>query len=214
MHATRTSLRAAFLPVGLIALSAIPVVAGTLRLVQLATGVGFLPDAGRVLGEPLPVVLHIAGASVFCVAGAFQFVSALRRAGSAWHRLSGRLLLPAGLAAALSGIWLTLFHELPPYDNSLLGAFRILAGGYMAIALVAGLGSIRRRDIGAHRAWMIHAYAIGLGAGTQSLFLLSWTLLVEAPAGNIRALIMASAWLANLAVAGHFIRKQQRNARP
>lgn len=56
--------------------------------------------------------------------------------------------------------------------------------------------------------------AIGLGAGTQSLFLLSWTLLVEAPAGNIRALIMASAWLANLAVAGHFIRKQQRNARP
>lgn len=38
----------------------------------------------------------------------------------------------------------------------------------MAACLVLGFTAIRRRDIAAHRAWMIRAYAIGLGAGTQA----------------------------------------------
>ena len=37
----------------------------------------------------------------------------------------------------------------------------------MAVCLVLGVTAIRRRDIAAHRAWMIRAYAIGLAAGTQ-----------------------------------------------
>ena len=37
----------------------------------------------------------------------------------------------------------------------------------MAACLVLGFTAIRRRDIAAHRAWMIRAYAIGLAAGTQ-----------------------------------------------
>ena len=37
----------------------------------------------------------------------------------------------------------------------------------MAACLVLGVAAIRRRDIAAHRAWMIRAYAIGLAAGTQ-----------------------------------------------
>ena len=38
----------------------------------------------------------------------------------------------------------------------------------MAAAIVLGFTAIRRRDIAAHRAWMIRAYALGLGAGTQA----------------------------------------------
>ena len=37
----------------------------------------------------------------------------------------------------------------------------------MAASIVLGFTAIRRRDIAAHRAWMIRAYALGLGAGTQ-----------------------------------------------
>ena len=33
--------------------------------------------------------------------------------------------------------------------------------------LVLGITAVRRRDIAAHRAWMIRAYAIGLAAGSQ-----------------------------------------------
>jgi hypothetical protein len=38
----------------------------------------------------------------------------------------------------------------------------------MAVFLVLGVQAVRRRDIVAHRAWMIRAYAIGLAAGTQA----------------------------------------------
>ena len=38
----------------------------------------------------------------------------------------------------------------------------------MGAFLVLGFTAIRRRDIPAHRAWMIRAYALGLGAGTQA----------------------------------------------
>ena len=34
-------------------------------------------------------------------------------------------------------------------------------------ALVLGVTAVRRHDIGAHRAWMMRAYALSLGAGTQ-----------------------------------------------
>ena len=38
----------------------------------------------------------------------------------------------------------------------------------MAAFLVLGFTAIRRRDIDAPRAWMVRAYAIALGAGTQA----------------------------------------------
>jgi hypothetical protein len=37
----------------------------------------------------------------------------------------------------------------------------------MAASIVLGFSAIRRRDIAAHRAWMVRAYALGIGAGTQ-----------------------------------------------
>ena len=39
----------------------------------------------------------------------------------------------------------------------------------MAACLVLGVRAARARDLRAHRAWMIRAYAIGLAAGTQVL---------------------------------------------
>ena len=38
----------------------------------------------------------------------------------------------------------------------------------MVACLILGIVAVRRRDIAAHRAWMIRAYAIGLAAGTQA----------------------------------------------
>ena len=44
---------------------------------------------------------------------------------------------------------------------------RLVFASAMAGCLVLGVRAARRRDIPAHRAWMIRAYAIGLAAGTQ-----------------------------------------------
>ncbi len=62
---------------------------------------------------------------------------------------------------------MTLFYTGAP-GGDLLWVIRLLVGSAMAAFLVLGFAAIRRRDIPAHRAWMIRAYALGLGAGTQA----------------------------------------------
>lgn len=189
-------------PAALLALSAIPFIAGLVRLAGLAARMPATPESARFIAAPVPVVVHIIGASLFCVLGAFQFVPGLRGHTRAWHRLAGRIALPAGLAAALSGVWMTQFYPLPPQlQGGLLYGFRLLIGTAMAAALVLGWAAIRRRDYARHRAWLIRAYAIGQGAGSQALIMLPWALLIGEPTATTRDLLMIAAWLINLGVA-------------
>jgi len=99
-------------PAGLIALGFIPVAAGSFRLVQLAGGTNILPDAERSFALPIPVTLHIISVSVYCTLGALQFSPRIRRDNPRWHRISGRLLIPFGLLAASTGLWLSHFFPL------------------------------------------------------------------------------------------------------
>lgn len=78
-----------FIPIGLLTLSIIPVLAGAIRLVQLAGGMEVTPDSARFFAAPLPVVLHIFTATFFCIIGTQQFVPGLRRRKLKWHRLAG-----------------------------------------------------------------------------------------------------------------------------
>src|SRR3954468_11254391 len=100
-------------PAALIMLSAIPISAGAFRLTQLAGGAAITPANARFFASPMPVVLHILSVSVYAILGAFQFVPSLRRRRHSWHRIAGRLLIPCGLAVALSGLWMTLFYPWP-----------------------------------------------------------------------------------------------------
>lgn len=154
-------------PAALIALSFIPLVAGALRLVQLAGGPEVMPADARFAGFPAPVVVHIVGAAVYAVVGAFQFVPRIRRRHRTWHRRAGRVLAVAGLLVAGSALWMTLFYEAQPGTGGLLYVLRLVFGSAMAACLVLGFTAIRRRDVASHRAWMIRAYALALGAGTQ-----------------------------------------------
>lgn len=192
-------------PTGLIALSLVPVAAGAARLGQLAGGATVTADNARFVDMPAPVVVHIIGATVFCLLGAFQFVPSLRRRG--WHRRSGRVLVPFGLAAALSGLWMAVFYDLPAHDNALLEAFRLVFGTLMIVSLMLGVRFIRRRDVARHRLWMMRAYAIGLGAGTQVLLILPWTLAFGAPSAMPRAVLMGLGWVVNLAVVEWIVRR-------
>ncbi|EOD64922.1 DUF2306 domain-containing protein [Amycolatopsis vancoresmycina] len=199
-------------PAGLLLLSAIPVAAGSARVAELAGGARVTADNARFFAMPLPVVLHIFGASIFCVLGAFQFVPALRRRRPRWHRVAGRLLVPCGLVAALSGLWMTLGYELPPGDGDLLMVFRLLFGTAMAGSIVLATVAIRRRDVRRHRVWMTRGYAIGLGAGTQVLTHVPWALLVGVPGEVTRAMLMAAGWVINLVVAEWALRRRPRAA--
>ena len=78
----------------------------------------------------------------------------------------------------------------------------------MAVALVLGVAAIRRRDFARHRAWMLRAYAVGLGAGTQVLTHLPLLLFPDALGELTRALCMGAGWALNLAVAEWPIRRR------
>ena len=186
----------------LVLLSAIPILAGMVRLAGLSRGGPITVENARFFASPLPVAIHIVAATCYCILGAFQFAPAFRRRRPRWHRLAGRVLVPCGLASALSGIWMTLRYPLPPgLQGPLLYGFRIIIGSVMFGGLAWGLAAILRRDIRTHRAWMMRAYAIGQGAGTQALILLPWTVAVGEPLGLTRDLLMITAWIINLAVA-------------
>jgi uncharacterized membrane protein YozB (DUF420 family) len=154
-------------PAALVALTTIPLIAGSLRLLEVAGGPQLLPTNPRIDASPAPLVLHVAAVAVYAVVGAFQFHARLRRGHRAWHRRAGRVLIGAGLVVAGSGLWMTLFYPGAP-GGDLLWTVRLVVGSAMAASIVLGFTAIRRRDIAAHRAWMIRAYALAVAAGTQT----------------------------------------------
>lgn len=199
-------------PASLIALSFIPLTAGALRLVQLVGGPALMPADDRFAGFPAALVVHIVGATVFALVGAFQFVPRFRRRHRAWHRRVGRVVAVAGLLVAGSALWLTLFYPPQPGTGILLYLLRLVFGSAMAACLVLGFTAVRRRDIATHRAWMIRAYALGLGAGTQ-VFTEGIGGAVFGT-GEVRGdLAKAAGWAINLAVAEYVITRPTRQRR-
>jgi uncharacterized membrane protein len=192
-------------PVPLLALSALPLTVGALRLVQLAGGPDVMVADDRFTGFPAALVAHILGATVYALFGAFQFVPRFRRRHPNWHRRAGRVLASAGLVVAGSALWMTLRYEPQPGTGALLFALRLVFGSAMIAFLILGVRAARARHIAAHRAWMIRAYAIGLGAGTQ---VFTEGLGAAFGTGEIRADLAKSAgWVINLVVAEWVIRR-------
>lgn len=62
----------------------------------------------------------------------------LRRNHPRYHRMAGRVLVPAGIAAGLSGMWVAVFSDLPVCDNTPLIWLRLLFGSLMVAGLVLG----------------------------------------------------------------------------
>ena len=189
------------MPVALVALSAIPLTAGTLRLIQLAGGPDVLPADHRFAGFPIPLVVHIVAAAMFALAGILQFVPRFRRRHRVWHRRAGRV---AGRGRAAGGGLGALADALlrgpAGHRRGCSTCSAWSSGPRWPPASCSAFAAVRRRDIATHRAWMMRAYAIGLGAGTQ--------VFTEGIGGAIFGtgvlagdLAKGAAWVINLAVA-------------
>jgi uncharacterized membrane protein YozB (DUF420 family) len=193
----------------LLMLSLVPVVAGGVRLSGLASGGGVTPENARFMATPAPVVLHIVCASLFCVLGALQFDSALRQRFPRLHRIAGRVAAPCGVVAALTGLWVTAAYAIPAeLQGQLLYGVRMVVGLAMTLAVVVSVRAVLQRRIAQHKAWMVRAYALGQGAGTQVLILLPVTLIAGAPTFIFRDVLMASAWGLNMVFAEWIIRRR------
>ena len=203
-------------PAALIFLSFVPIIAGAARLTDL-TGGQITPDNARFFDSPIPVLIHIPAVTVYLLLGAFQFVPSLRRGKrgrTSWHKIAGRILAPTGLLAALSGLWMAIFYDLPPLDGTLLLVLRLVFGSAMVAFIVLGFIAVRRRNYVRHSEWMSRAYAIGIAQGTIVVVTIPWILLVGPVDELTRALLIGASWVISLAVAEYFIyRRAQGPAR-
>ncbi len=195
------------IPAGLIALSVVPALAGTARLAELARGAVITAANARFFAMPLPVVLHILAVIPFSILGALQFAPAFRQRHRGWHRAAGRPLVVCGLITALTGLWMTQYYAWPAGDGVALYVIRLIFGTAMLASMVMAIDAIRRRDFAVHGRWMMRAYAIAMGAGTQVLTHVPYVLLVGKPDESSRAVLMGAGWVINVIVAEWIIRR-------
>lgn len=197
-----------FILIGLLLLSFIPSVGGIFRLVELGSGSEFLPENPRIQSAPTPIVFHLLSVVPYCILGAFQFLPSFRKTYPNWHRKAGRLLVGAGIISAITGLWMTHYYSFPDdLQGDLLYVVRILVGTAMIAFIMLGLSSVLKKRIRQHQAWMIRAYALGQGAGTQVLITIPWLLTVGEPMGLTRDISMSLAWVINIFVGEWAIRK-------
>ncbi|MGJ3238357.1 MAG: DUF2306 domain-containing protein [Anaerolineae bacterium] len=190
---------------GLILLSLVPALAGSVRVVELSTSTEITEANARFFNSPLPVLLHIFSVIPYTILGAFQFSRGFRR-WKRWHKMVGRVLVVCGLVAALSGLWMSQFYTLPPGDGQFLYWQRVLFGWGMVASILLAVNALRRREYVTHGIWMMRAYAIGVGAGTQVFTHIPWMLFFGTPDPFTRGMLMGAGWVINLFVAEWIIR--------
>ena len=111
--------------------------------------------------------IHIATASLALVIGPLQFVAAIRRRAPRIHRVVGRVYLGAVAIAALASLAILPFNSAAFVGLFGFGALAVL----WLFTLVKAYTSIRRREVAAHRAWMMRNYALTFAAPTLRLWL-------------------------------------------
>ena len=196
------------LPALLLVLSLLPMAVAALRLVQLPMGSLPEDESARFAATPLALWLHSLGGVLFGLLGPVQFSNVLRQRFGRAHRVAGRLFVLAGLALALPSF--RLLWVFPEVSTPLLTLARGLAAAGLALCLVLGVDAARRGRFAFHRAWMIRAYALGMGAATVALFFVPlFALGIEVPPPLVSDLIFVASWVFNLALAEWVIRRGQ-----
>jgi len=182
---------------------------------MVAAGGAVTPENARFMALPAPVFLHIVSAAVFCVLGAFQFDAAIRLQHPRLHRIGGRLAAACGLLAASTGLWMTAGYPIPAaMQSELLYGVRMTVGLCMmlALALALGIRAVLKRRLAEHKAWMVRAYALGQGAGTQVLILLPVSMMAGTPTFFLRDVLMTLGWGLNAVFAEWLIRRHLPSA--
>ena len=150
----------AFLAI-VIVYSFIPAILSLVRITELLGAPPIVPPNPRAVIDPVPIILHILGSSVFCLAGVVQFLPSLRRDRPAFHRGLGRVVVATGSISALTGLWMTVFYVFP---DALQGPVLFWARVSLSLAMFAFLVwaviAIRARNVAAHRAAMLRSYAV------------------------------------------------------
>jgi uncharacterized membrane protein len=173
--------------------TAIPVLTALVQVVQIPSGT-YPADSARLAVAPIAWFAHVLAGAAFGITGPVQFIRALRQRFGALHRLSGRIFVASGVILGLSG--LSLLAQVTSERTPVADIARGLFGVALLIALALAMAAIRGRDILRHRAWMIRAYAVGMGLGTVGLvFFPIYLVTGQPPMGFASDILFVASWV-------------------
>jgi uncharacterized membrane protein len=193
------------LALGLAVFSAIPVLIALVEIVQIPTGT-YPEDSARLAVAPIAWFAHVVAAVSFGVTGPLQLVRALRYRFGALHRLLGRVFVLSGVVLGVSGLALLL--QVAHVRTPLAEVARAVFGLALLAALALSMVAIRERDFQRHRAWIVRAYAIGMGSGAIALMFFPIYLIAgEAPSGVASDILFIGSWVVTIAIAELVLRR-------
>jgi uncharacterized membrane protein len=187
----------------------IPVMTALVLVFQIPFGT-YPEDSARLAIAPIAWFAHVLAGAAFGITGPVQFVRALRSRFGALHRVLGRIFVLSGAILGLSGF--SLLVQVMSQRTPLVDIARGLFSMALLIALVLAMAAIRNRDFLRHRAWVIRAYAIGMGLGAVSLvFFPIYIITGQPPSGIASDILFVASWVLTIAFAEVVIRRYSRS---
>ncbi len=173
-------------------------------------GAGSANLKAKYASIPFSAWTHILGGGVALLIGTFQMNTSLRKRAIRLHRNLGKIYLLSVLIAGLGGLVLAWYAEGRVLTKS---GFAGLGAGWLFTGVNAYL-SIRKRDVAAHRRWMIRNYALTFAAVTLRIYL-PLSMMAGYSFLEAYALIAWMCWIPNLLVAEWFFiqRPQKKSVR-
>lgn len=194
----------------LVLLSAIPVLNALVEVVQIPTGT-YAADSARLAVAPIAWFAHVLAGATFGITGQLQFVRAVRNRFGRLHRVSGRIFVVLGAVLGMSG--LALLAQVTSVATPLADIARGFFGLTLLIALGLAVAAIRNRDVMRHRAWMIRAYATGMGLGVVRLvFFPIYLVTGQPPMGLASDIIFVASWVLAIIIGEVVVRSLSRPA--
>lgn len=170
----------------------------------------FPPDLkASFLARPWGIYTHALAGAIALALGPFQFARRLLVRRRALHRILGRIYVVAGIVAGVAGVYMAFYAFGGAATKLGFGALGVL----LLITIVNAFTSIRRRDLPAHREWVLRSYALIYAAVMLriELPLLAMWFQGFAPAYKIVAWLC---WVPNLLLIEAYIRRTRASARP
>lgn len=195
----------------LLALLAIASAIYRLALIAEAFVTGKLPiDPGDLIYVQrwVTATMHLVTGLAFMILGPLQFSARLRQRWPRWHRVSGRVFVVAALCAAGTAMGMNVIF--PPVGGLGKSSAVFVFGIAQIVTVLVALRYILRRDVAAHRAWMMRAFAIGLGVSTQRLFFIPVFVVSGVPSGFVIGLGMWIGFGVNVLVVEVLLWRERR----
>lgn len=172
---------------------------------------------GRSAGVQLAFYLHIGFGGLALLLSPLQFATRLRLRAPRVHRVVGRVVLASIAIGGLAGLVLAPLSLAGAVGTAGFGLLAVLWLAFAATALLAVL----RRDIAAHRRWMVRTFALTYAAVTLRLWL---GVLIPAQMGlagvdeqlafeRAYLLVPFLAWVPNLLVAEWYLAARSTTTR-